>query len=107
MEFCIPEYVPFIVTSFTVILPISLFIIAVLPDVIIELFISSVPDPLFVIIVLPDVMVTPFISNVPELLLITVPPVFSIFPYVFEPSSPFPLSFINNVPPFIIYVPCL
>ena len=71
------------------------------------LFICSVPDPLFVIIVLPDVMVTPFISNVPELLLITAPPEFSIFPYVFEFSSPFPLSVINNVPLFVIYVPFL
>ena len=40
-----------------------------------------------------------FIFSVPDsVFVITVPPVFSIFPYVFESSSPFPLSVIVNEP---------
>ena len=61
------------------------------------------PEPALTIAVLPDVIVPFVIVSVPKsVFVIVVPPVFSIFPYVLEFSSPFPLSFISNVPLLVI-----
>ena len=64
-------------------------------EIIVEFVISNIPE---VVTTVPLELTTTLFNLSVPLFSIIVPPVFSSFPYVLEPSSPFPLSFISNVP---------